>query len=106
MTDYRQFPKVDVRQMPDPLARAVVNNAIAGKMNVVQEITLTANSATTTLSDDLITEGSFIGLMSMSANAAAALANIYFDATTTGSVTINHANNAQTDRTFRYAVLG
>lgn len=92
--------------MPNPLLRGVINNAMSGKLNVVQEVTLTANSATTTLTDDLITQASFIGLMPMSANAAAALANVYFDATTTGSVTINHANNAQTDRTFRYAILG
>lgn len=106
MTDFRRFPKVRDSQSWDREARVVLNNALAGKMNVGQEKTLTASSATTTLSDPLITTASVISLMPMTANAVAALAGLYFDAPTTGQVVMHHANNAQVDKTFRYTVLG
>lgn len=106
MTDYRKFPQLRDAIPWGREAIQIINRAIAGKMNVAQEVTLTANAATTTLTDDLITTASVIGLMPMSANAAAALSTTSFSAPTRGSVVINHANNAQVDKTFRYSVLG
>lgn len=66
-------------------------------------VTLTANSATTTLTDPRIGINSAVLLIPTTANAAAEAPYI---AVTAGSCTINHANNAQTDRTFRYAIVG
>lgn len=106
MSAMRLFPRLRLNQPWDLQARAVINNAVAGKINVLGEITLDANAATTTLSDALITQASFIGLMPMSANAAAAMASLFFAPSATGSVVISHTNNGQSDRTFRYAVLG
>lgn len=106
MSTSRLFPKIRLNQPWDLQARAVINNVVAGKLNVLGEVTLEANAASTTLSDLLITQASFIGLMPMSANAAAALAGLYFAPSVTGGVTIFHADNGQTDRTFRYAILG
>ena len=40
------------------------------------------------------------------ANAAAALATTFTAAVGTGSFTLSHANNAQTDRTFSYLCIG
>lgn len=93
----------------EPWGRAVqlkINNLFRGKMNIVGSVTLTANSATTALSDDLISPDSIVVVMPMTANAAAAIGGLYFSTPTAGLVTINHANNAQTDRTFRYGVMG
>lgn len=106
MNDARIYPKVRLNQPWDLQARAILNNAVAGKLNVLGEVTLDAGAPTTTLIDSLITQASLIVLMPMSANAAAALQSLHFQPTDTGSVVIHHANNGQTDRWFRYAVLG
>lgn len=83
-----------------------INNILKGKINAGGELTLTANSATTTLTDIRIGADSVILLQPTTANGAAALANVYFGTPGSGTVTINHSNNAQTDRSFRYAVIG
>lgn len=106
MIETRRYPKVRLNQPWDILARTILNNAISGKLNVVGELTLAPNSAMTTLEDPLITRASSISLMPLSANAATALATLYFEPTASGSVVIHHADNAQTDRRFRYAVMG
>lgn len=106
MTEFRQYPKVRLNQPWDILARTIQNNAISGKLNVVGELTLAPSAATTMLSDPLITRASCVSLMPLTANAAAALSTLYFDPTDSGAVIMRHANNAQTDRTFRYIVMG
>ena len=69
-------------------------------------VTLAANAATTTLTDDRISYDSPILLQPTTSNAAAALATTYISETgrKNGSATITHANNAQTDKTFRYFI--
>lgn len=81
-----------------------------GKLECVGEVTLTANAASTAISDVRISKQSVIVFHPRTANAAAELAagTMYItDANmASGSATITHANNAQTDREYRYAVLG
>lgn len=84
----------------------VVNNLNNGKMNNTGTLTLTANAATTTLTDSRLGPFSTVLLMSTTANAAGALATTYFDTFADGSCTVHHANNAQVDKTFKYAVIG
>lgn len=90
----------------------VINNHNQGKMNAVTTITLAANVASTTLQDARITQNSFIGFMPTTANAATALSGLYVSSrvaangTTPGSATLNHANNAQVDRTFAVLIIG
>lgn len=84
----------------------VANNVLNGKINSTGSLTLTANAATTTLSDRRIGANSTILLMPTTANAAGALATTYFTSFAEGSCTVNHANNAQTDRLYLYVVLG
>jgi hypothetical protein len=79
---------------------------MSGKLNVVGELVLAPGSTTTTLNDPLITRASCVSLMPMTVNAASALSTTYFDPTQSGSVVVRHANNSQTDRRFRYAVMG
>lgn len=106
MNDVRVYPKVRLNQPWDLQARAILNNAMAGKLNVLGEVILDPGTVGTMIEDPLITQASLIVLMPMSANAAVALQSLYFAPTVTGSVVINHANNGQTDRRFRYAVFG
>ena len=84
-----------------------VNRQNSGRMNVTLEtFTLTANAATSTLTDARISAQSFIAFMPQTANAAAALGGLFVTNRLKGSATINHANNAQTDRTFTVLIIG
>lgn len=81
-----------------------------GKLENVAEVTLTANVASTTVTDIRVSPQSVLAWHPRTANAAAELAagTMYVtDANmANGSYTITHANNAQTDRTFRVAIIG
>lgn len=94
----------DVKDHLSRLSDAI-NNILRGKLNNGGTVTLTANSATTTLTDIRIGTESVILLQPTTANASTALANVYFGTPGNGTVTITHTNNAQTDRSFRYSVI-
>lgn len=83
-----------------------VNSVLNGKTNNVNDVTLTASSATTTLTNPLITPDSHISFTPLTANAAAALAGLYVSARGAGTATLTHANNAQVDKSFTYCVIG
>lgn len=86
------------------LAGAIIN-ILRGKLNNTGSVTLTASSATTTLTDIRIGKDAVILFQPTTANAAAELATLYPGTPGDGTVTLNHANNAQTDRTFKYAIF-
>lgn len=83
-----------------------VNGMLQGKTLNIGTVTLTANSATTPLVDSRIGPKSFIGFMPTTSNAAGALSGLYVTARGDGTATLNHANNAQSDKTFTYTVIG
>lgn len=83
-----------------------VNALIQGRAMNTGSVTLTANSATTTLTDPRIGGNSTINFMPTTANAAGALSGLYVSGLLKGSCTLNHANNAQVDKTFSYTVIG
>lgn len=103
------FDDTNVRKFSRSLAQ-VVNRALTGKINAIGEVTLAANAASTVLIDARLTRGSLLLLDPVTANAATGL----FAGTTyildadrrNGEHTITHANNAQTDRTFKYLIIG
>jgi hypothetical protein len=84
----------------------VVNQILDGKINSIGSVTLTASSATTTLTDLRIGVTSKIFFSPTTANAATATANLRVTATGKQTATLTHANNSQTDRAFDYVVLG
>lgn len=95
----------------------VVQNTMLGKTNNAFSVTLTANASSTVVSipKDSIGQSSVIHFMPQTANAAAeqAAGTMYVSSRSiaTGSdanstITITHANNAQTDRTFGYTITG
>lgn len=83
-----------------------VNQLMLGRLNAGIDVTLTDGAATTTLTDPRLGPNSFIGLMPTTAHAATELATLYVTDRTKGAATLHHANNAQTDRTFRALIIG
>ena len=110
------FPKVPpIIQNANEMARRLAitaNQTVSGKMNVTNAVTLTANAATTTisLSAGQLGNDTKIHLVPTTANAAAEIGNgtLYVSAknVTNNTITITHANNAQTDRIFDYVIVG
>lgn len=103
-------PKVPLRGMTDEV-RALrhaetLNALIDGKAAVTGSLTLTANAASTVVSDNKFESAMVPVLVPLTANAAAALTNVYVSARTNGGFTLTHTNNAQTDRTFGYVRFG
>lgn len=85
-----------------------VRGIMNGKINATGTVTLTVSSTTTVISDLRIGPNSVIVPMATTANAAAELAANGWHVSSRGkqTATLTHANNAQADRTFAYAILG
>ena len=88
--------------------REVVNNIMRGKINATLDVTLAANAASTTVRDPRIGGGCGIYPMPLSANAAAEIGGgtLWWSPPGNQTVTLNHANNPQTDRSFRLLIIG
>lgn len=83
-----------------------VNQTQDGKaLRCIGSVTLTANSATTALTDRRIGASSVILFMPTTANAKAE-GTPAVTARGQETATLTHANNAQTDRSYDYAVIG
>jgi hypothetical protein len=87
---------------------AVVNRMLQGGLNCAGTITLTPSAGSTLVSDPRASGTSRIVLFPTTSNAAAELGNgsVYISGKAKGSFTLAHANNAQSDRTFDYVILG
>ena len=85
-----------------------VRNIMDGKINATGTVTLAANQATTTLNDVRIGRDTQVKLTATTANGATAIATTYqtYPNANKQLAVINHANNAQVDRTFGYVLLG
>lgn len=85
-----------------------VRELFRGRSLAVGELTLTANATSTTVADPNCGEGSRISLHPRTANAAGALATtrITVANTTRGQFIVTHANTADVDKTFGYAIHG
>lgn len=104
---------LDAISTESPLWRLRVTSTIrtlVGRANAIDELTLTANVASTTYKHPLLTYYSCIDFMPMTANASAEIGagTIYVAQATmkNGECVITHANNAQADRTFRVKIDG
>lgn len=104
-TSTRRYQAVSNPEDPVQVAN-VLNNVLKGKLNNTGTLTLTANAATTTLTDSRIGANSVISLMPTTANAASAISTTYFGTFLDGSCVITHTNNAQVDKTFSFTVTG
>lgn len=103
-----RFPTIAPAAPWGPQVALVLRNLVDGKVNCLGDVTLAANQSTTTVNDPRAGPESWIWPMPKTANAATELGNgtLYISGQDNGAFTITHANNGQTDRTFRYVVLG
>lgn len=93
---------------------STVNRMMAGRTNNTGQVTLTAGAASTAvpLPKGRLAENSLILFDPLTANAATELAagTMYVLSSnrdvSNATFTITHANNVQTDRTFKYAFVG
>tara|TARA_R100000808_G_C2150583_1_gene159375 strand:- start:2693 stop:3034 length:342 start_codon:yes stop_codon:yes gene_type:complete len=87
-----------------------VNQMLTGKSNNVIDLTLTASAASTTITDARIGINTALLFMPTTANASAEIGagTIYVSQSNrvNGSVAVTHANNSQTDRTFKVILVG
>ena len=105
-----QFLNVPL-SMPDTaqhirLISSVINNTVDGKLNATGDVTLTASSTSTTLTDARIGANSIILFMPTTANGNSAKANLYVSARGDGTATLTHSSDSATDQTFGYIVIG
>jgi hypothetical protein len=84
----------------------LANNLLQGKVNAVIQVTLAANSATTTVTDRRIGANTGLFFSPLTADAAGALSGLYVSSQANGTATLTHANNAQSDRTFNVLLIG
>ncbi len=84
----------------------VVNRTIDGKLNSTGSVTLTASATSTVVAEARSGPDSVVLFMPTTANAAAELATMFVSSRGKQTFTITHANNGQTDRTFKYVVIG
>jgi len=87
-----------------------VNQILTGKINNVLDVTLAASAASTTITDARIGVNTALIFTPTTANASAEIgAGTIYVVTTSrvnGSVAVTHANNSQTDRTFKVILVG
>lgn len=85
----------------------VLQQVIKGKINAVYDsLTLTANAATTTLTDPRLAAGSWVMLMPLTANAQAVATSIWPSTRGTGAWVFTHTNDANADKSFRALIIG
>lgn len=82
-----------------------VNLLMSGKSNNVGEVTLTPSATTTTVSDNNVNPNSAVILQPITEHAADHFVDTWVIAGDKSFV-IHHNNNSQTDRTFKYIVVG
>ena len=83
-----------------------LNEMLKGRANNVGSVTLTPSVTTTTIVDIRVKQTMTAVLIPRTANAAAAMANVYISAVADGSITLTHASTATVDRTFDYVLHG
>lgn len=110
MTSSINYPKVprDISATEGYLRSlvSVIELISSGKINVTGEITLDANSSSTVFTNQLLGVGSVVNFMPVTANAAAVISSVYISDRANGEFTITHANDANTDKIFRFSIIG
>lgn len=110
MTTIRPFPNLQ-RRGDSPFERdveRVVSNLLRGKLNATLDVTLTPSASSTVIIDERFSEQCAVEFDPLTANAASekAAGTLWVSARTAGQITVSHANNAQTDRSFRLIIIG
>lgn len=77
-----------------------------GKIPVVANVTLAANTVNTVVSDARVGLNSYVGLSPTTAKGASAQATCWISAFGKQTFTITHSSTGATTKSFRYCVLG
>lgn len=83
-----------------------IRQLIQGRSDATLEVTLTPGVTTTVVSAINCSKDSQVFLSPRTANAAAAVPTTFISLVSNGSLTLTHANNAQTDRRFGIVAVG
>lgn len=83
-----------------------INSLRDGKINATGSFTMATSATSTVVTDVRVGANTVVLLMPTTANAAGALATTYIGTVAKESFTVSHASNSQSDRTFKYALLG
>jgi hypothetical protein len=85
-----------------------IQQLAAGRSNATGTFTLTAGATSTAVTAPNCSINSVPLVSPTTANAAAEMGNgtMYIGTIADGSFTVTHANNGQTDRTFRWVAIG
>lgn len=98
------FPGLS-RAAPLEVVIDFANRLMQGRLNAYQDVTLAANAASTVILDPRLGATSWLVPMALTANAAAE-PTLWYSSQVKGAVTVNHADNTQTDRSFRFLIIG
>lgn len=106
----RPFPGIARRSLTpfEQDVDRVLSNLLRGKFNATLDVTLVASASSTIVKDARFSEQCAVEFDPLTANAASekAAGTLWASARTAGEITITHASNAQTDRTFRLVIIG
>jgi len=83
-----------------------MTEANRGRVNCTGTVTLDPNQNSTTVTDSRAGTASFIGFMPTTASAAVEYGNLAVQSQGAGFFTISHSNNAITDRSYAYCIMG
>lgn len=96
-----QDPRVQSREF----AKAI-NAILNGNINSTGTVTLTASSTTTVVTNRLIGKDTIMILVPTTATAATAMTKVRQAFTAQFEITLTHDSTADTDRIFKYVLLG
>jgi hypothetical protein len=99
------FPSLPPRGGDGRQVAAVVNRMNRGKLNCTGVLTLAPGETATMVSDGRVGPDSHIALTPLTA-AALASGSLYVSGRGDGGFSLAHADTAEADRSFSYAVLG
>jgi hypothetical protein len=84
-----------------------INSQLAGKLNAVNQLTLTPGATSTTFIDSRIGANTFIGFSPLTQNAVTAqISGLHVASQKNGEATIAHASAPATDQTFNVLLIG
>lgn len=83
-----------------------IEGIMEGRTRNYGSFTLTANVTTTTVLDARFESHQSVVWSPTTANAAAAMTNVYVSTRNQGEFVLTHSNTATTDRTFTYIIAG
>jgi len=87
-------------------AQTILNEAIRGKLNNVNEVYLRKDGTSTPISDDLISTNSMLNWSARDAVAASYINTLWYSSTENGRVILNHVSTSTSTVLYDFMVVG